>query len=324
MPEQTGHVRLGAELITFFNTEYWGLPKHMDWPDWVEAFKANGRANFDRMLDEVAKTGVAGVEIPPDPGGWTTARDAYGDAAGFKRALDERGLQVGSSYEGFGGIIGGILDDPSYAPRAEELITEHARFLADIGSDTIVMGTLRRATFAGGHDGEVPQADMERVAEQFNRLGKVIAPYGVRFAIHTDSYSICSRPDDIRRFMGLTDPSSVLLCPDAGHITLDGGDAADVLAEHVDRVPVMHWKDCVGHLHPAQLTGTIMEQHEVQLQWFRVIGDGIVDWKRWQATLRDADWTGWAMAELDMSPDPVGEIRQGIDYFERELAPIYR
>jgi inosose dehydratase len=317
-------VRLGAELITFFNTEYWGLPAHMDYGDWIDAFLKDPRGNYDRMLDGAVETGVEGIELPPDPGGWTTAELAYGSAKAFRRELDARGLAVGSSYENSAGTVVPALSDPAAEAAADERLAAHARFLSELDADTIVMGTLSRSNFAGGWDGEVPLADMERVAAQYNRLGQVVKPFGVKIAIHTDSYSVCSRPQDIRTFLSLTDPETVQLCPDAGHITLDGGDAADILAEHVDRVPVMHWKDCVGHLHPGGLPTETMVRHEIQLTWFRVIGDGIVDWKRWQTILRDAGWSGWAMAEIDMSPDPIGEIRQALSYYAGALAPIYQ
>lgn len=318
------NVRLGAELITFFDTEYWGLPKRMAFPDFVAAFLEHPRENYDKMLDEAAAAGAEGVELPPHPGGWTTALAAYGDVSGVRAALDQRGLSVGSSYESAWDWVVPALDDPSFETKADEHLARHAQFLAELGANTIVMGTMSRVRFQGGFHGPVPPEDMKRVAAQYNRLGSVIKRYGARIAIHTDSYSICSRPEDIDTFLSLTDPETVQLCPDAGHITLDGGDAADILAAHVDRVPVMHWKDCSAPLDPATLSGTVMEQHEVQMTYFRVIGDGIVDWHRWQTSLRDAHWRGWAMAEIDMAQDPKGDLERAFDYYARELEPIYR
>jgi len=40
--------------------------------------------------------------------------------------------------------------------------------------------------------------------------------------------------------------------------------------------------------------------------------------------LHGAQWSGWAVEEIDDSPDPVGELRQGLEYFQRELARIYQ
>ena len=325
MPAREQAIRFGTDLITFYNTGYWGLPKRMAYPDWMSAFLSEPRRYFDRMLDGVRDAGLTGVELAPDPADWTTALAAYGDVAGVKRALGDRGLVVGSSYSPSARWLVPALTDPSAQAAADQHMNAHAEFLAECGADIIVMGTMPRNDFSGGgFDGPVPHEAFERVADQLNRLGKVVARHGVRIALHTDAYSVCVRPDDIDTLMSLTDPDNIQLCPDAGHITLDGGDAVTVLERQVSRVPVMHWKDCAGYLDGATLSGPIMERHEIMLTYFRVLGSGIVDWHAWQRILRDADWSGWAMAEIDMSPDPIGEICQGLAYFERELAPIHR
>jgi hypothetical protein len=35
--------------------------------------------------------------------------------------------------------------------------------------------------------------------------------------------------------------------------------------------------------------------------------------------LRERDWHGWSVAEIDMSPDPQRQIREGIDYYHQQL-----
>jgi inosose dehydratase len=317
-------IRFGTEIITFFNTAYWGLGEGLSYPEWIAAVQRDPRFYFDRILDAAQELGLDGIELAPDPGGWTTALAAYGDVDGVQKALRERDLALGSSYTPSSKWLVPALTDPSVEAAADEHLAAHARFLGEFGADTIVMGTAARELFAGGFDGDVPAEAFERVAAQLNRLGGVVGAYGVRLALHTDAYSICSRPADIDTLLSLTDPATVQLCPDAGHIALDGGDPVEVLRKHVGRVPVMHWKDCTGPLHPGTLSGPKMVQHETMLTYFRVLGAGSVRWHDWQRVLRDNDWSGWAQAEIDMSPDPVAEVRQAIDYFRAELAPIYR
>lgn len=163
----------------------------------------------------------------------------------------------------------------------------------------------------------------ERFADELNRLGAITARHGVQIAIHTDAYSICSRNEDIATVLSLTDPASVAICPDAGHITLDGGDAVAVLRDHIDRIPTMHWKDCIGPLSGHVLRGDQKERHAEMLRSFRILGDGIVDWDEWMRVLRDHDWSGWAIEEIDNSPDPVAELRKGLECFRDRLAPIH-
>lgn len=327
------NIRFGTNIITFFDSGYWGLGEELPYPEWTAAFESDPLFYFERMLDGVRESGLEGVELAPAPGDWTNAARAYGSAAGLGAALDRRGLVLTSSYAPGRQLIGDALEDPAAERVADEYMDRHARFIAELGATTIVMGNIQRSRFgndspddtATSEDFSQPVArDLhERFAEQLNRLGSVVRPYGVRIAIHTDAYSVCSRNEDIATVMALTDPDTIQLCPDAGHITLDGGDPVEVLRTHIDRVPTMHWKDCCAPLSGHVLRGDQKERHARMLTQFRIMGSGIVDWREWMRILRDAEWRGWATEEIDHSPDPVGELRQGLEFFRRELASIY-
>jgi inosose dehydratase len=318
------NIRRGVELITFFNSEYWGISPEMPWPAWIDEVNRDPRRYFDGMFDAAVEVGAEGVELSPLPGDWEHALRAYGSVEVVGEALSSRDLKLAASYCFGGQLIGEPLSDPAQVQPSLDYMDAHAAFVRQLGADVIVMGTVPRSFFGRDEDDPVAEADMARVAQQLDRLGAVAGRHGVRIALHTDAYSVCSRREDIAHLLSLTDPGTVQLCPDAGHITLDGGDAVAVLSDHVGRTPSMHWKDCCAPLDPHTLTGEGMANHAVMLRNFRVLGTGIVAWSEWMKVLRDANWAGWAMAEIDMSPDPVGEIRQAFDYLTRELEGIYR
>jgi inosose dehydratase len=328
------NIRFGTDIITFFNTGYWGLDADLSHPDWVREFDSDKRRYFDGMFDGARDAGLEGVELAPAPGGWEAALEAYGSTDRLSTALAERGLVLSSSYSPGRQLIGNAMLDPAAEKVADDHMRRHAEFLVAMGADIITIGNVARSRFgnespddtatAEDFDAPVAREVHERFADQLNRLGSVIAPFGVRMAIHTDAYSLCSRNEDIATVMSLTDPVTVQLCPDAGHITLDGGDAVEVLRNNIDRVPTMHWKDCALPLSGHVLRGDQKERHAVMLTYFRVLGSGLVDWKGWMEVLRENRWKGWATEEIDMSPDPVGELREGLAYFRAELASIYR
>lgn len=328
------NIRFGTDIISFFNTGYWGLPEDLSHPEWAAEFASKPRYYFDAMFDGARDAGLEGVELAPDPGGWEAALAAYGSTANLQQALEQRGLVLTSSYAPGRQLIGNAMADPAAQAYADDYMERHARFLVEMGADIITIGNIARSRFGNeSPDDTATAADFERpvarevherFADQLNRLGGIIGKHGVRMAIHTDAYSVCSRNEDIATVMSLTDPTTVQLCPDAGHITLDGGDAVEVLRAHIDRIPTMHWKDCATPLSGHVLRGDQKERHAVMLTYFRVLGSGTVDWKEWMTVLRDNGWKGWATEEIDMSPDPVGELRQGLEYFRTELASIYR
>jgi inosose dehydratase len=286
------------------------------------------------MFDGVVDAGLEGVELAPDPAGWRQALAAFGSPKGLREELERRGLTLTSSYAHGRQLIGAAMADPEAAKQTLRTFDEHARFLAEMGADVIVTGNLPRSRFGDASPDDtatpedfarpVDETVMAGFADQLNIIGAAVGKHGVKLAIHTDAYSICSRNEDIARVLSLTDPATVQLCPDAGHIALDGSDPVAVLRDHIDRVPTMHWKDCAEPLSGHVLRGDNKTRHAVMLTHFRVLGSGGVDWREWMEILRDKAWSGWATEEIDNSPDPVGELAEGMRYFREQLAPIYR
>lgn len=328
-------IQWSTNIITFYNAGYWGIDRELSHSEWKDVFNANPRAYFEAMFDGVREAGITGVELAPEPAGFDAALLAYGSAQAMAASLADRGLRLSSSYAAGRQLIGDALIDPSAEATADAHVEAHAAFVAELGARTIVMGNIPRSRFgsespddtatAEDFSAPVPLELHEKFAEQLNRLGAIAGRHGVQIAIHTDAYSVCSRPEDIATVLSLTDPATITICPDAGHITLDGGDAVAVLRENIDRIPTMHWKDCHTPLSGHLLRGAAhyKDRHREMLTHFAVMGQGLVDWPEWMRVLAAAEWSGWAVEELDHSPDPVGELRQGLEYFRTELAPIY-
>jgi inosose dehydratase len=326
-------IRFGTDLITFYSGQFLGIGEAASQAQVSAAIEAEPRLYFDRMLDGAVEAGMAGVEFGPDPGGWRAAMAAYGTAQGVSEALKQRGLALTSSYAAGRAIldISGMRD--GWQERAEAYLKEHARFVAELGATTIVMGNLPRARFPGADNSPVPAESFESgvpssvheiLAEQLNYLGRVTAAYGVKIAIHTDAYSVCVRESDISTILRLTDQANVQICLDAGHVTLDGGDAVQILERHLSRIPTMHWKDCIGPRSPYELRGDHQTRHQGMIEYFRVLGTGTIDWHRWMQVLKAGGWSGWAIEEIDLSPKAVAELKSGLNYFAAELSPIYR
>lgn len=323
-------LRFGTDLITFYEPTMWGLPADVPNGEWIDLVTRDPRPYFDRMLDLVVESGLEGVELAPNPAGWSNALAAYGGTVGgVSQALRSRGLDLASSFAHGRQLIGNTMADPDYESEAVRELDAHAAFVAELGAKTITIGNLSRIGFGAAHVDEsgseaayAAPVDLEvheRFADVVNRFGKVVGRHGVQLAIHTDAYSICSRPEDIRTVLSLTDPATVGICLDAGHVTLDGGDAVAVLAEHLPRTPIMHWKDCAGAHAGHLLRGDQATRHVEMLKHFRVLGSGIVDWQGWMKVLRENSWEGWAIEEIDYAPNPVAELRQGLEYYREHL-----
>jgi inosose dehydratase len=312
----------GTSLITFFHPTFFGLAADTPYGDYVDAAYRDARGYFDLMLDTARDAGLQGVELAPPPAGWEGALMAYGTPAGVKAALDDRGLVLASSYMESGPVLRRGMEEPSARPEIDEEVARHARFLEAVGCDLIVMGTPSRLELGPDCYGMVPRALFERLASELNRIAAVAARHGCRVALHTDAYSLCSRDNDIDTLMSLTDPDTVALCLDSGHVTLDGGDPVAILSRHIDRIPVAHWKDADQALDGRTLEGDFLERHAVMMSHFRWVGEGIVDWDRYLDVLGKAGWRGWAHAEFDFAEDPAGVLRAHVDICRARIAAL--
>ena len=163
----------GTSLITFFHPTFFGLPAETSYPAYVEAAYADPRAYFDRMLDASRDAGLAGVELAPVPAGYEGALKAYGSVACVQAACADRGLRIASSYMEGGHLIRPGLQDGQGRAEAAALVDEHARFLAGVGCELIVMGTLPRLEFGDAAYGDVPPDIHGKVADELNRLGSI-------------------------------------------------------------------------------------------------------------------------------------------------------
>lgn len=330
-------LRWSTDIVTFFNPTYWDLPADLPYPEWEKRVDVDPKPFFDRMLDGAATADLSGIELAPAPGGWANALTSYGSAAAFKKELDARNLVLSSSYA-LPVHLKAVLDasDESAKRAARRQLHDdtaaHAEFLREVGCPTLITSTIPRAEFSEiqGIDASAADFDaptdpelMAEVSAELNGIGEVVARSGLHLAIHTDAYSLASRTADIDALMSQTDPARVKLCIDAGHIALDGGDPLAVARGHADRAPVLHWKDCAVHLPPHTLSGPPMVRHDEMIKYFRVMGSGgVVDWHEWTRILDAKQWSGWGVAEIDMSIDPLREIREGIEYYDNELSNL--
>lgn len=74
-------------------------------------------------------------------------------------------------------------------------------------------------------------------------LGRYVADkYGAVLVFHTHADSHVGTQEEIERFLGGTDPETVQLCLDTGHVAYCGADNLKIIADNPDRVQYVHLK----------------------------------------------------------------------------------
>ena len=166
----------------------------------------------DLILNSLAAAGYAGVEGGPR------------DAAAYKAALDARGLRYGGSHTTLA-----ALDDP--APLIDYLQTLGSRDLCNSG-----LRSWHERSAADYHD----------AAAVLNRAGAQLRDAGITLHYHHHDFEFETVEGDktgLDILLGETDPACVDLCVDIAWVQKGGGDPAEFLVQHQDRISYLHFKD---------------------------------------------------------------------------------
>ncbi len=191
---------------------------------------------WDRFLDELSGVGYEWLELGP-----------YGylptDPARLGDELARRNLRVSAgTMHGYSG-----LHRPGEFAEILDRTRPVAALTAALGARDVVFvpvpGFRDDVTGAYLEPGELADDEWKTLVRSTNDLGRALAEeYGVRlqFHHHADSY-VETRPQ-VDRLLADTDPQFVSLCLDTGHLAYGGGDAAQLIAEHPDRIGYLHIK----------------------------------------------------------------------------------
>lgn len=319
------NIRYATDLVTFYNPSYWNGSGDLDsigdlfnWGTWTpETF-------WNRVLDDVQEAGLDGIELTFAPGNYRSALAAYGSAEGFAAAVHERGLEVASGFFSNRDPETGTFREftnPDDHTRLVELVEEYAAFLQASKCELIVATLPIRKDRDHQPPLFVDLKAAETAATGLHLAAAAAAKHNVTLALHPEAFTMFRSARDVDLLMTLLDPTYVNLCPDTAQFTVAGSDPVAIAERHKDRVVLTHWKDAVG---PApkdvHIDETIFAR---QVQWFAGIGQGVVDWPAWMRLMRDINYRGWAVFELDVTPDPVGELKRMRRYMTESLGHIY-
>ena len=104
---------------------------------------------------------------------------------------------------------------------------------------------------------ELGPDDWSRLVTRVSEVGNIVSQeYGVSLVFHPHADSHVGTQEQVERFMADTDPSTVSLCLDTGHISYCGGDNLALIEQFPDRIGYVHLKQA----DPAVLSQVRSEQ----------------------------------------------------------------
>ncbi|MCF6326648.1 MAG: myo-inosose-2 dehydratase [Devosiaceae bacterium] len=143
----------------------------------------------------------------------------------------------------------------------------------------------------------------EKFGADVEEISQFCADQGITLAYHHHMGTVVETPDETERFMSVTGPATKLLF-DTGHCYFGGGDPAEILARHMDRVAHIHAKN----VRPSVMS-VVREQglsflEGVRRGVFTVPGDseGGVMFEPVLAIAAAHDYQGWLVIEAEQDP----------------------
>jgi inosose dehydratase len=284
----------------------------------LEFAEAKGeQIEFDRMLDELAETGYTGTEL----GDWGFMPT---DPVALQAALEKRHLVM------LGAFVPVALKDPSAHEAGAANAVKTAKLLAAVAAEPKPFLVL------ADNNGTVPERtrnagrilpSMGLTAEQWRVFADganmvahaVMAETGLRTVFHHHCAGYVETPDEIARFLDLTDPQVIGLVFDTGHYAFGAGecDAVKGMERFKDRIWYVHFKDC----HPTIATRGRKEKWDyfeaLRRGVFCELGQGCVDFPAVLRWLKANAYTGYTLVEQDVLPgmgSPKESARRNREY----------
>ncbi len=266
---------------------------------------------YGQMLDELRETGYTGTEL----GDWGYMPT---DPALLKQELEQRQLAM------VGAFVPVALKNEHAHAQGEAHALRVARLLAAVASGeagamhcapTVVLADDNgtdpvRTQNAGRIAPEMGLNDeqWETFARGAERIARAVRQEtGLRTAFHHHCAGYVETPQEIARFLDMTDPNVLGLVFDTGHYLYGTGsnDAAHVedgLSRFGNRIWHVHFKDCQPQVASAARTSGWNYFTALRHGVFCELGQGIVPFPTVATWLRTHTYTGWIVVEQDVLP----------------------
>lgn len=284
----------------------------------LEFEEAKGtQIEYSRMLDELVETGYTGTELG-DWGYMPTDPEVLA-AELKKRNLVMLGAFVPVALKDRDAHQAGVANAVKTARLVAAVATEPKPYLVLADNNGTVperTGNAGRITAELG----LSAAEWQIFADGANQVARAVrAETGLRTVFHHHCAGYVETPEEIARFLELTDPAVIGLVFDSGHYAYGAGDCDVIkgLERFKERVWYIHCKDC-----QPEVASRARAEHWDYFQAlghgvFCELGKGSVDFPAMLRWLRANRYDGYILVEQDILPGmgtPKESARRNRDY----------
>ena len=164
--------------------------------------------------------------------------------------------------------------------------------------------------------------EIRSYAVKLSEVAKWSTDQGMPVAYHHHMGSIIESEDDVNWLMEYSDPATLKLCFDTGHLLFGGGDVLATLDRWGDRVHHVHFKDIRPDVVKSIRDNRGSFLDAVIGGAFTVPGDGCIDFHAVGKALKGMDYSGWIVVEAEQDPakaPPKEYSQMGYDHIKDVL-----
>lgn len=231
--------------------------------------------NDAQAIKDIAALGFKGIQLRSN-----TVKDYGANPQALRSMLQQNRLELPMFSSGNANINTG--DDAG-------VIASHvanAKFVKALGGKNIQLTNSSRPK-----TGSPTKEDLEKYGRLLTEIGKQTQAIGVQTNYHNHMGQLGQTPEEVDIILNATDPVYVKLELDIAHYKQGGGDPAKAINQYKDRLHTLHLKDVRDN--PSSNTGAYT---------FVELGQGRVDLPAVFKALRDINYKGWGIVELDSVP----------------------
>jgi inosose dehydratase len=188
---------------------------------------------YTTYLDEVVEAGYAYTELGPF-GYLPTAPDV------LRHELEKRGLTLTGAT-----VAAALQHGPEALARAKADCDAAMATIGPLGARDLVILPEGYTDLEGNLTASPTLTDdeWEALTTGMSELGRyVAAEHGAQLVFHTHADSHVGTQEQIEQFLDRTDPATVGLCLDTGHVSYCGADNLELVRDYPDRVRYVHLK----------------------------------------------------------------------------------
>lgn len=235
--------------------------------------------NDAQAMADISATGFRGIQLRANAFGPYRAKPSE-----LKALLDQHNLKLVMFSSG------NVEIDPAKYQSTIDTHVAHASFVKALGGSAIQLTNSARPK------DRLPTTDeLKRLATVMNEIGKQTADLGVQAVYHNHMHQLGETPAEVDVIVQAMNPKAMRLLLDIAHFRQGGGQPEKAVKQYKDIIHSFHLKDTLSPLPDRP--------NDPNAYKFVELGRGNVNVPAVFKAIKDINFSGWGIIELDGVPD---------------------